>query len=201
MNQSKTQEIIERCRLYRKDGLPFHNDGAAAKGTPVEFAYEELVKAIQYLVGEDENLFWNYTNKDGSVEEHVDEERALARLLLDGILFCNERETVEYEWGAKDGKLFIDESKPTSKGESTTVLYVLCNDIFYWGTADAERLTNAEIGPLFKMYTDPANKGWGHIKWCCFKRKLRPQVPVVEDMKKDGVWDAAMEALPAPHPS
>lgn len=146
------------------------------------------------------SVFW--TDEDG--KEYCDEERALARLLLDGVLFCNERNTAMRPFKT-DGKglvLGLDDTKPWEVSEeSTTVLYVLCNDLFYWGTADAESLPNDEIGNLYKMHVDPANKGYGAEKWCCFRRKLRPQVPIVERMKAEGVWDAAMEALPAPEPS
>ena len=143
---------------------------------------------------EQEPIFYTIDGK-----EYCDEERALAQLLLDGVLFCNERETVEYDYKVVDGKLFVDDNKPTTKGEPTTVLYVLCNDLFWWATADAERLPNSEIGRLYKMHM--ANKQYGADKWCCLRRKLRPQVPIVERMKKDGFWDAELEALPAPDPS
>lgn len=143
---------------------------------------------------EEEPMFYTVSGK-----EYCDEERALAQLLLDGILFCNERETVEYDYKVVDGQLHVDETKGTSVGEATTVLYVNCNDLFYWACADAERIKNNEIGTFYKMHM--ANKKWGSAKWCCLKRKMRPQVPIVEAMKKDGFWDAELEALPAPHPS
>lgn len=200
---SKAQEIIDKARLYRDaNGLAKHNDGTSAKGTPVEFAYEELDKLLREVVAEDENVFWKYTNRDGVEEEHVDEERALGRLLLDGVLFCNEREYVDYDFKTQEGGSGIewDKTKPHTN-EATTILFVNCNDLFYWGTADAEVLPNSEIGNLLRMHLDPANKGWGSSMWCCFRRKLRPQVPVIEDMKKDGVWNDALEALPAPQPS
>jgi hypothetical protein len=113
-----------------------------------------------------------------SGEEVCDEEYALSVLLKDDVLFCNERET------------FFE-----GKGEgSTVVLYVNCNDIFAWGCADSETLHLAEIGDLYKRYkADPV---WGVAKWCCIRRKQQPQPPVKESMKKDGVWDDVMEALP-----
>lgn len=132
-------------------------------------------------------------------QEYCDEERALAQLLLDGVLFCNERETVDFEWIVKDGKIDSIDKNKMEIGDSTTVLFVNCNDLFWWGTADAEALPNDEIGRLYKMHM--ANKTWGSSKWCCLRRKLRPQVPIVEMMKKDGFWDAELEALPAPNPS
>lgn len=133
-------------------------------------------------------------------KEYCREEQCLAQLLIDEVLFCNERETVERPYKVVDGKLLNDEDNHTIEvEESTTILFVNCNDLFYWGTADAERLPNSEIGRLYKMHM--ADKKHGSSKWCCFRRGLRPQVPIVEMMKKDGVWDEAMELLPAPHPS
>lgn len=132
-------------------------------------------------------------------EEHCREEQCLAQLLIDDVLFCNERATVEHAYKIVDGKLYNDDTKPTSAGTSTTILYVNCNDLFYWACADAEPLPNKEIGRLYKMHM--ADKKYGSSKWCCFRRNLRPQVPIVEMMKKDGAWDEAMELLPAPERS
>lgn len=133
-------------------------------------------------------------------KEYCREEQCLAQLLLDEVLFCNERELVERPWKVVDGKLLNDEKDQTIEvTDPTTVLFVICNDLFYWGTADAESLPNSEIGRLYKMHM--ANKKYGSDKWCCLRRNLRPQVPVVEMMKKDGFWDAELEALPAPEPS
>ena len=40
------------------------------------------------------------------------------------------------------------------------------------------------------------NEKWGSTKFACWKRNLQPQKPVIDDMKKDGVWDDFMEAFP-----
>lgn len=132
-------------------------------------------------------------------KEYCREEQCLAQLLMDEVLFCNEREVVEHEFKVVDGKMYHDETKPIRVGESTTVLFVLCNDLFYWATADGEPLPNSEIGNLYKLHM--ANKRYGSIKWCCLRRNLRPQVPIVARMKEAGYWDAELEALPAPEPS
>lgn len=136
---------------------------------------------------------------DDKGEEHINEEVALAELLLDGVLFANERELVERPWKVVDGKLRDDKDALSTHSKATTILFVLCNDLFYWGTADALRLPYNEIGNLYRM--NKADPKYGSSKWCCFQEKLRPQVPIVERMKADGVWDEAMEALPAPAPS
>lgn len=107
-------------------------------------------------------------------------EEKLARLLKKGYLFCNTRETV-----------FM--GKPAG---TIIVLYVLCNDLFYWGCADAENITHREIDDLYKMAFNKKYKGWGCDIWCCKKRNMKPQQPVIEKMKSDGVWDDELENLP-----
>ncbi len=79
----------------------------------------------------------------------------------------------------------------------TIVLFVLCNDIFAWGCADAEDLSLDEVEGVYKMWIK--DKIWGPTKWSCLKRKEKPQDPVQKHMKRDGSWDEAMEALPENH--
>jgi hypothetical protein len=110
--------------------------------------------------------------------EYCHEELALSILLREGKLFCN------------TGKFQEDE---------TVVLFVNCNDLFYWGTADAEHFTTEDISELYKMWEK--DNLWGTDKWCCKHRNLQPQVPVKEDMKKQGVWEDWMDKLPEPEPS
>ena len=110
-------------------------------------------------------------------EEHCDHELALAWLLEHGVLMANERETM-YE-GQKEGK--------------TIVLYVLCSDIFAWACADAEDLPLDQVSVLYKAVK--ADPKWGAAKWCAKKRECLPQQPAIDLMKKDGAWDAEMEAL------
>ena len=116
-------------------------------------------------------------------ETFFDEEAAIAELLKDGVLFANSR---EYLWeGEKQGE--------------TIILFVNCNDVFYWACADAENVTLSELPDLHAMWLK--DKGWGGIKWCCKKRKMQPQVPMKEMMQKEGVWEDWMDALEVPAPS
>ena len=111
-------------------------------------------------------------------DEFFDEELALSVLLKDGILFFNER---DYHFkGEKSG--------------TTTVLFVICNDIFSWGCADAEDLPNNQIKSLYEYHLK--DKTWGSTKWCCIKRNEKPQAPCVKMMKEDESWDGVMESLP-----
>jgi len=70
----------------------------------------------------------------------------------------------------------------------------LCSDIFAWGCADAECVTDEELPDLYAAWK--ADNKWGAAKWCCLKRNQKPQAPVERDMRADGAWDEAMEALP-----
>lgn len=111
------------------------------------------------------------TTVDG--EEFFDEEITLAVLLRDGRIFAN--------------------SVPVGDGYQVC-LFVFCSDIFAWGLADAESFGMADIEPLYRAHaTDPV---WGVAKWCCHKRQMQPQTPIIHRMKEADSWDQAMEALP-----
>jgi hypothetical protein len=116
---------------------------------------------------------------DDDDEEHFEEELALAAMLKARVLFCNGRKYLEW-----------DNSGPAG---DTTVLFVNCNDLFVWGSADAEDLPSNEIGALYKAWM--ADKTWGVSKWCCHRRGWKPQKPIIKLMKEAGVWDDDMEAL------
>ena len=108
-------------------------------------------------------------------KEYCNEEKALSELLADDILFVGANST------------------------DTVRLYVCCNDLFYWASADAEDLPQDEIGSLYKAWQ--ANKKWGASIWCCKRRNLQPQAPVKAMMQKEGAWTDEVEALPNPEPS
>lgn len=60
-------------------------------------------------------------------------------------------------------------------------IFVTCNDVFDWGTADSDELTPDEIEPLKKACSDceAAHPIFGHIwgamLWASRKRGARPQ--------------------------
>jgi hypothetical protein len=53
------------------------------------------------------------------------------------------------------------------------------NDVFYWGTADAERITAEDLDDLEQAYKDAEAVGSyrGGMLWACRKRGMRPQTP------------------------
>jgi hypothetical protein len=111
-------------------------------------------------------------------EDYFDEEKALAELLLDNVLFCNERKYVCFD-------------DKTIK-EPTVVLFVNINDTFVLA-ADATALTLVELPRLYKFWQE--NKGLGVAKWAALKLNLQPRKLFVEGMKEEGLWDEKMEAL------
>lgn len=127
--------------------------------------YDDAIDWVEKFI--EKNLYLNDWDED------TDDNYALAHLIQDEVLFCNSIKL---------------------KDEWTTVLYVLCNDLFAWGMADAEPFGNDDIETLYKMHI--ADKRWGAQKWCCLHRRMQPQDPIKQMMIKDGVWDEAMEALP-----
>lgn len=70
-------------------------------------------------------------------------------------------------------------------GEYAPVTFwVLCNDVFYWATADMEPLTPETIGELERAYADvrtaTGDASYGATLYCARRRKMRPQRPVYE---------------------
>jgi hypothetical protein len=126
------------------------------------------------LINEDEIL---------TVKGHTAELLAMAILMAEGVCFMN------------NAKL-----EDPKNDNWNTVIYVLCNDIFAWGCADAESISNSdgdddsEVLDLYRMHREDSM--WGSAKWCCKKRKSKPQRAVIDAMKKAGVWDEVMESLP-----
>ena len=71
--------------------------------------------------------------------------------------------------------------------EGVVSVFVNCNDIFYWATADCEEIeTPEQIHEIERAFKDLAAIGevesvvWGAELWCCRKRQMRPQKPVLE---------------------
>lgn len=90
----------------------------------------------------------------------------------------------------------------STEGKLTIGLYVGCNDVFHWGCADCEELPlvgfrNEEESEFWDLYEKVRTKGsWGSVEWCCLRRQMRPQYPVMRDMKKAGMWTDELESLP-----
>jgi hypothetical protein len=58
--------------------------------------------------------------------------------------------------------------------------FINCNDLFYWGTADAEKITLEDIDSLKQAVNEAQAScafgiNYGVRLWCARKRKMRPQ--------------------------
>lgn len=111
-------------------------------------------------------------------EQMFEEEGALAHLLMNEVVFINSK------WWEK--------ACPEHVRNSIHVA-VNCNDIFAWACSDAEVLPYDQIETLYRMWRD--DPSWGPAKWCAIQRNQKPQKPVIDAMKKAGVWDERMESL------
>jgi hypothetical protein len=120
-------------------------------------------------------------------DDYIDENKALAYLLLNDIVFLNNIDL------SKSHSHYYD--KPTY----TTVVYVLCSDVFSYCCADAECISSSdggldsEIYLLYKYCKE--NPYFGHIKFCALKRKMRPLKEIVERMKNADYWCDELEKL------
>ena len=129
-----------------------------------------------------EEVFSSYVDSYGNRRELFFEDTALAKLLVDGILFV----------GDSDSGPFFETDKP--REDATICVYLNCNDLFAWGCADYELVTTFELRELYKMHIEDPE--WGSVKWASKKRNLQPLKPVVKQMKEAGVWCSLMESLP-----
>jgi hypothetical protein len=127
------------------------------------------------LVTMDNKRTYRY-NIDGKIVP--DHENMLAKLLDDGILFCNSRKYVEW---------MVDIVR-----EETIVLFVNCNDTFF-PAADAESLTLTELPILFSLYESKSY--WGVTEFVAKKRKVQPMSSVKQHMIETGVWTEELEKL------
>ena len=113
-------------------------------------------------------------------EEDPNHKAMIAKLLDDDVLFCNSRKYIcDYRKGLQP---------------ETIILMVNCNDVFAWGSADAEEISLAELPELFKMHEDDPK--CGSTKWACLKRNEKPQKPMIDWLKEHNAWTDELEKLP-----
>jgi hypothetical protein len=95
-----------------------------------------------------------------------------------------------------DKKTYLDAESRIQK--EAIGLFVICNDIFAWGVADAEEITLEELPELFEL--SEKNKYAGVVQWLCTKRNQQPQISVVKSLKEENYWNDVFENLP-PNPN
>lgn len=109
------------------------------------------------------------------------EESALIELLAADVLFANGRRYL-----CLDG---------TPKPE-TIVLFLSCNDLWSYATADAIEVAHGDIEPLYQAWRQGSYVGV--MQWACVKVGLRPLAPLEEKWRREGLWTPALDVLPAP---
>ena len=120
-------------------------------------------------------------DRGGETIHYVNNEDAMAILLLNSVCFLNSRKFVYDCFGKKEPEI----QEPT--------VFVSCSDTFAYACADAECITLKEVGPLFRQWHD---HGWqGVTRWACLRRNRRPIAPIIEKLKTAGVWNDEMEAI------
>jgi hypothetical protein len=149
---------------------------------------------------EPDDIEWIMTWKDKPSTNEFEDDKALAHLLMNEVVFLNSHWS-KYERltnvRTEDGKGYKSAPRADArwtKAESELIaVYVNCNDVFAWGCADAEDLPHDEIENLYRLWR--ADPHWGSAKWCAIRRKQQPQKPVIDAMKAAGSWDDIMENL------
>ncbi len=128
------------------------------------------------ITKEDEEALIIRDSYDGDVD--FDDGMALAVLLIKEVIFLNNN------WWEKNWP------KEARDGVS---MNVNCSDVFAWGCSDAENLKYSEIEDLYDHYQK--DNSWGPTIWCIKKRKVLPQQPIYEAIKKIGDWDLSEMGL------
>lgn len=63
---------------------------------------------------------------------------------------------------------------------------VLCNDTFWWATADCEEVNKKTLPELQKALDDACkicgHSNWGDVLYCTRRRKMRPQGAIYKNM-------------------
>lgn len=121
---------------------------------------------------EPRRVIWTDESPSGEQDEIFEPELALAALLIAGRVFLNNH-WFKGSWPAE--------------AKAATSINVNCNDVFAWGCADAEPMSFGDLRSVYEYYVkDPE---WGCSVWCAERRRQMPQAPVVEYIKKAGIWN------------
>lgn len=111
-----------------------------------------------------------------------------------GELIAND--AVNFRIDSKGEDLWEDNMPKTMTPEIK--LDVNCNDEFIWGCADGEDLPMDKVEEYYQMWAK--DKESSHFSnsmlWVCRQRKMKPQKPIMDEMKKAGLWTEEWEALP-----
>jgi len=174
--------VLRRMEAF--DGIGEKAASAAMSALPDRRLLGDRLAAIDFAFGPGvDHAFasWQLRSRpdDEDPEGEVQTDAALAIMLLNEAIFTNAHRS-------SDGAI--------ADGDATS-LYVTCNDVFMWGCADLEEMAHDRIAEVYGFWErDPK---WGTAVWCMIQRRELPQRPVLDRIRKAGVWD--MDALVAEH--
>ena len=97
--------------------------------------------------------------------------------------------------------LLLTEDVVLLNNKGRIVPMAICNDVFDWGTADAEDLpllgfadeTERAFWDLYERVRQCPK--WGGTQWCILQRERLPQPPVEKAMRQDNAWLPEFDGL------
>ena len=75
--------------------------------------------------------------------------------------------------------------------DNTIKMSLNSSDLFAWGYADLEFISNEELA----LISEASKTKYGIDKYICKKNNLKPQYPHIWNMYENGEWDQEMEKL------
>ena len=174
--------VLRRMEAF--DGIGEKAASAAMSALPDRRRLGDRLAAIDFAFGPGvDHAFASWQLRSEPDEEdpegEVQTDAALAIMLLNEAIFTNAHRS----------------SGGTAADGNATALYVTCNDVFMWGCADLEAMAHDRIAEVYGFWErDPR---WGTAVWCMIRRRELPQRPVLERIRKAGIWD--VDALVAEH--
>lgn len=143
----------------------------------MSMSHEDFICDTYALTGQDAEIIvrYRYDRMIGDTVENVVDDEASQML---AILLIKEKVFLNAHWWEKEWP---------EKARRTTSVNALCNDVFMWGYADVETMEYADIPDVYEHFEKDAD--WGVEVWCIKKRRMMPQRPVYDRIKKQGIWD------------
>jgi hypothetical protein len=174
--------VLRRMEAF--DGIGEKAASAAMSALPDRRRLGDRLAAIDFAFGPGvDHAFasWQLRSRpdEDDPEGEVQTDAALAIMLLNEAVFTSEH---RHSGGGRGH-------------DGATALHVTCNDVFMWGCADLEEMAHDRIDEVYGFWEkDPR---WGTAVWCMIQRRELPQRPVLDRIRKAGIWD--VDALVAEH--
>lgn len=126
-----------------------------------------------------EDIFKTFTRSDGSTFVAFKEQKALALLLLEGVVHWFPRELLE----ENEHEIYVAPPNFTAVKSHCMLSKI-----------DGPTLgTEEDLEELTKMHLDDPK--YGAVKWICLKQRFIPYITKLNRLKEAGVWCEKMVAL------